>query len=45
MPKPTTARYRALQWFFDHEKHGVDCVFGRKAPSAKMRRLMARRMR
>jgi hypothetical protein len=39
---PTPARYYALQWFFDHEEHGPNGVFGRKAPSARMRRLMAK---
>jgi hypothetical protein len=39
----TPARYRALQWFLDHEVLGPDAVLlGRKPPSTKMRRLMAR---
>jgi hypothetical protein len=39
---PTPARYRALQWFHDHETLGPDGVFGGRPPSTKMRRLMAR---
>jgi hypothetical protein len=38
---PTACRYRALQWFLDHELLGPDGVFDRRPPSAKMRRLMA----
>jgi hypothetical protein len=38
----TPARYRALQWFLDHETLGPDGVFGKKPPSARMVRLMAR---
>lgn len=38
----TPARYYALQWFSDHEALGPDGVFGRKPPSARMRRLMAK---
>lgn len=37
----TPARYKALQWFFDHEQLGPDGVFTRRPPSARMRRLMA----
>jgi hypothetical protein len=36
----TPARYRALQWFLDHETLGPDGVFGKKPPSARMVRLM-----
>ena len=39
---PTSARFYALQWFADHEALGPDGVFGRKAPSTRMRRLMAK---
>ena len=39
---PTAARYKALQWFLDHEEQGPDAVFNRKPPSGRMRRLMAR---
>ena len=38
----TPARYRALQWFSDHEALGPDEMLSRKPPSAKMRRMMAR---
>ena len=38
----TPARYRALQWFLDHEVLGSTGVFFRTPPSARMRRLMAR---
>jgi hypothetical protein len=38
----TSARYRALQWFHDHEALGPDGVFGRKPPTTRMRRLMAK---
>ena len=37
----TLARFRALQWFFDHEARGPDSVFNQKPPSARMRRLMS----
>jgi hypothetical protein len=36
----TPARYRALQWFCDHEEHGPDAVIARKPPTTRMRRLM-----
>jgi hypothetical protein len=39
---PTPARYRALQWFLDHEAQGPDEVFNRRPPSARMRKLMAK---
>ena len=39
---PTPARYKALQWFHDHETFGPDGVFGGRPPSTKMRRMMAR---
>jgi hypothetical protein len=39
---PTPARWYALAWFRDHETGGPDAVFGRKAPSARMRRLMVK---
>jgi hypothetical protein len=38
----TSARYRALQWFLDHEESGPDEVFNRKPPTTRMRRLMAK---
>jgi hypothetical protein len=38
----TSARFKALQWFLDHETLGPDGVFDRKPPSTRMRRLMAR---
>jgi hypothetical protein len=38
----TPARYYALQWFLDHEAIGPDSVFGRKPPTTRMIRLMAR---
>jgi hypothetical protein len=38
----TTARYRALQWLFDHEVLGRTEMLMRTPPSTKMRRLMAR---
>lgn len=37
---PTSARYYALQWFFDHEALGPNGVFGRKPPTSRMRKLM-----
>jgi hypothetical protein len=37
----TTARYRALQWFADHERDPLSVLMTEK-PSTKMRRLMAR---
>jgi hypothetical protein len=38
---PSPARYRALQWFRDHEALGPDGVFNRKPPSGRMRNMMA----
>jgi hypothetical protein len=38
----TSARYKALQWFLDHEALGPDEMLTRRPPSARMRRLMAR---
>ena len=38
----TPARYYALQWMMDHEALGPDGVFGRKPPSLRMVRLMAK---
>jgi hypothetical protein len=37
----TTARWRALRWFADHAAD-INAVFGRRMPSAKMRKLMMR---
>jgi hypothetical protein len=37
----TTARYRALQWFADHERDPL-AVLMQERPSTKMVRLMAR---
>jgi hypothetical protein len=37
---PTPRRYRALQWFYDHEVLGNDAMLRRKAPTTWMRRLM-----
>jgi hypothetical protein len=41
MKKVTPARYRALQWFADHERDPLSVLMKEK-PSTKMRRLMAR---
>lgn len=41
MKRITTARYRALQWFADHERDPLSVLLTAK-PSTKMRRLMAR---
>jgi hypothetical protein len=38
----TPARYRALQWFLDHEELGRTAMLKRDPPTTKMRRLMAR---
>lgn len=38
----TPARYDALKWFLDHEMLGPDSVLTRPAPTARMRRLMAK---
>jgi hypothetical protein len=37
----TPARYRALEWFADHERDPLSVLL-RKRPSARMRNLMAR---
>jgi hypothetical protein len=36
----TPARYRALQWFLDHEALGPDAVFNSKPPTVRMRNMM-----
>ncbi len=42
-PRPLTARrYKALQWFYDHDQLGPDAVLTQKPPTARMRNLMAR---
>lgn len=38
----TPARYRALQWFLDHEALGPDAMMRRQPPTTRMRRLMAK---
>jgi hypothetical protein len=38
----TSARYRALKWFHDHETLGSDAMLSREPPTTRMRRLMAK---